>query len=173
MSAAEAQPVLSLSLLLGVAGAAGLYYLLPHRLQNIWLLAVSYAVCAAWAWQAGLVLLLATSVNFWLALRLGAGNPGRRCFLALGLGLNVVALAAFRLADFFVPQASALLARLGFATAGGALHLLVPLGLSFYSLQNLAYIAEVYRGRMPATARFADFALYLAFFPKLLAGPIE
>lgn len=140
------------------------YYGLPHRHQNYWLLAVSYAFCISWAWEFAVVMLTLTAINFIIARHL----PNRR-LLWLGLLLNVVALIVFRDARFFVPQ---LLSLFGLEAAS-ALDLLIPLGLSYYTLQNIAYLLDVQRQQIEPTAKFVNFALYIAYFPKLLAGPIE
>jgi alginate O-acetyltransferase complex protein AlgI len=167
------QSILSWSLALSVAAILAVYYLLPHRWQNAWLLIVSYLCCLAWAWQAAALLFALTATNFTLALQLGPAARGRGGWLAAGVGLNILALAAFRITDFFVLKAVGLMSQLGIPTGAGALQIFIPIGLAFYSLQGIAYLAEVYRGQMPATHRFTDFALYLAYFPKLVAGPLE
>jgi alginate O-acetyltransferase complex protein AlgI len=79
----------------------------------------------------------------------------------------------FRSADFFLPEALNWLAQLGVQTQAGGLQILLPVGLSFYTLGNISYLIDVYRGQLAAAADIVDFALYLAYFPKLLAGPIE
>ncbi len=145
------------------------YFLLPRRWQIGWLLIVSYAFCISWAWQFALVLLLLTAANYTLARRLEHAQQRRRTLLWVGVGLNVLALVYFRSADFFVPQLLALWKPLG----SEAMQILVPVGLSYYVLELISYQADVYRGLVTAVNKPLDFALYLAYFPKLLAGPIE
>ena len=79
----------------------------------------------------------------------------------------------FRAAGFFLPELEAVLASLGLSTQAGGLQILVPLGLSYYTLQTISYLVDVYRGQLKAESDFVNFALYLSYFPKLLAGPIE
>lgn len=165
--------ITSFNFVLFVVIALGVYYLLPRRPQNYWLLLMSYLFCITWAWQFALVLLLLTLVNFLLARRLDRYDRNRRGLLWLGIGLNVLTLVFFRTANFFVPEMLALLADAGVSTLPGGLQILVPLGLSYYVLQNISYLVDVYRGQMPAATDFIDFALYLAYFPKIVAGPIE
>jgi len=163
---------------LGFAGFCALVLLgaqlVPVRRRNASLLAASYAFYASWSPGFVGLLLGVTAFNYALAPRLRDGNGRPRPLLLwLGIGANLAVLAAFRYADFFVPELLALLARLGWTGEHGVLPILIPVGLSFYALQALAYLVDVYRGQVPACKRPVDFALYLAWFPKLTAGPIE
>jgi D-alanyl-lipoteichoic acid acyltransferase DltB (MBOAT superfamily) len=150
-----------------------IYYLLPRRPQNYWLLFVSYIFCVTWAWEFALVLLVVTVVNFLLAPRLKQDDQGRRGILWLGIVFNGSVLIFFRTADFFVPQLVDLIGQLGIEAKLGTLQILLPIGLSFYVVENISYLLDVYRGQTEAATDPVDFALYLAYFPKLLAGPIE
>ena len=150
-----------------------IYYFLPRRPQNYWLLFASYVFLITWDWRFAAALGGITLINYLIALRLGGDNQGRRGLLFVGIGFNVAALLFFRSADFFVPQFETLLVRLGIPTQAGGLQILIPLGLSYYVLQVISYVLDVYRGQLKAQTDLVDFALYLAYFPKLLAGPIE
>ena len=149
------------------------YYFLPHRAQNIWLMFVSYAFIVSWDWRFAAVLGSVTSINFLLALKLRTKDQNQRGLLWAGIGFNVLTLVFFRAAGFFLPELEAALMSLGLPTQAGGLHILVPLGLSYYILQTISYLVDVYRGQMQPESDFVNFALYLAYFPKLLAGPIE
>jgi alginate O-acetyltransferase complex protein AlgI len=151
----------------------GVYYFLPRRPQNYWLLFASYAFVVTWDWRFAFALGAITIVNYLIALRLRRNNQGRRALLWVGIGFNVLALLFFRGADFFLPQIEALVRRLGVPTEAGGLQILIPLGLSYYVLQAISYLVDVYRGQIKAESDLVDFALYLAYFPKLIAGPIE
>lgn len=153
--------------------ALGVYYFLPRRAQNYWLLLASYAFIVTWDWRFAVALGVITAVNYLIALRLRVNDQGRRGLLWMGIGFNVLALLFFRAAGFFLPQLEALLGRLGIFTQSGGLQILVPLGLSYYVLQAISYLVDVYRGQLKAETDLVDFALYLAYFPKLVAGPIE
>lgn len=164
--------------LLFLSAALVIYYLLPRRPQNYWLLFVSYVFCITWAWEFALVLLVVTTANFILGQRLGQGKQGQgkqgqRSLLWLGIAFNVLALVFFRTADFFVPQLVELIGQLGIEMKLGTLQILLPIGLSFYIVESISYLLDVYRGQTEAARDPIDFALYLAYFPKLLAGPIE
>lgn len=165
--------ITSLAFTAFVLGVLLVYYLLPRRAQNYWLLFVSYAFYVTWAWQFALLLLFATTVNFVLARRLQPDGKGRRRLLWLGIAFNVSLLLLFRIAHFYLPRLLSLLS-IGSTEAGpGALQILLPVGLAYYTLQNISYLVDVYRGQLAATTDFVDFALYLAYFPRLLSGPIE
>jgi D-alanyl-lipoteichoic acid acyltransferase DltB (MBOAT superfamily) len=159
--------------LLFLTTALVIYYLLPRRPQNYWLLLVSYVFCITWAWEFALVLTVVIAVNFLLGRRLGQKKTGKRSLLWSGLAFNVLALVFFRTADFFVPEMLNLASQLGFQIKLGTLQILLPVGLSFYVVENISYLLDVYRGQTEAAKDPVDFALYLAYFPKLLAGPIE
>jgi alginate O-acetyltransferase complex protein AlgI len=165
--------ITSLHFVLFTALALAVYYLLPRRLQNVWLLFVSYVFIVSWDWTFAAVLGMVTALNFLLALRLRINDQGRRGLLWLGIGFNVLTLVFFRAAGFFLPELEAMLAFLGLSTQAGGLQILVPLGLSYYTLQTISYLVDVHRGQLKAESDFVNFALYLAYFPKLLAGPIE
>lgn len=151
----------------------GVYYLLPRRPQNFWLVFVSYAFIITWDWKFALVLAAVTVINFVIASRLRINDQGRRGSLWAGIGFNLLVLVFFRAVNFFLPQLESLLERLGMSAQTGGLQILIPLGLSFYVLQTISYLVDVYRGQLKAESDIVDFALYLAYFPKLIAGPIE
>jgi len=165
--------ITSLAFVVLVVATLVVYYVLPPRPQNIWLLLVSYLFCATWAWQFALVLFLITAFNFLLAPRLQGNSPARKYLLWLGIGLNVAVLLFFRASRFFLPQLMERLTAWGLETQPGGLQFLVPIGLSYYVLENISYLIDVYRGQLAAAPPFVDFALYLAYFSRLVAGPIE
>lgn len=149
------------------------YYYLPGKAQIYWLLLVSYAFIFNWAWQFSLILLSATLANYFLARQLQKTEQNPPGLLWLGIGLNVGGLFFFRTADFYLPGLLSLFSNLGIQLSDQSLPILLPLGMSYYTLQNVSYLVDVHRKQATAASNFIDFALYLAYFPKLLAGPIE
>jgi D-alanyl-lipoteichoic acid acyltransferase DltB (MBOAT superfamily) len=149
------------------------YHVLPHKYQNIWLLCISYAFVITWSWQFAIVLGLVTIVNFLIALKLRKKDQVRRDLLWIGIAFNIFLLVFFRAANFFLPQLQLFLERLGVSTKAVGLQILIPLGLSFYILQTISYLIDIYRGQINAEKNWVNFALYLAYFPKITAGPIE
>lgn len=153
----------------------GLYYLLPPRLQNILLLAASYLFYAYWDYRFLPLILAATLLDFYCGKFIAAaGDPKRRkLWLALSLAGDLGILAFFKYFNFFMENASRVLNVLGLQANPHTLYIILPLGISFYTFRNLTYTIDIYRGRMQPTDKFLDFALFVAFFPQLIAGPIE
>lgn len=147
------------------------YWKLPAVLRIPWLLLGSIAFLATWSWPFILVLLAAIGVNYGLGLQIG--QTPRRWLLWLGILFNLVILFVFKYSGFYAPALTAFLARLGIETGAGAIGLLMPVGLSFLTVQFIAYLVDVHHGRTPAERNFLVFALYGYYFPKILSGPIE
>ncbi|MBI5957239.1 MAG: MBOAT family protein [Chloroflexi bacterium] len=150
-----------------------LYYALPRRPQNILLLAASYVFYLTWSPTYTLILAALTAINFALSHRVRRADQPRRRWMWAGIGINVAALAFFKFADFFKADFSDLVERLGFSTGAGGLEILLPVGMSFYIVAVISYLIDAARGQVEPTRDPVDFALYMAYFPKLIAGPIE
>jgi D-alanyl-lipoteichoic acid acyltransferase DltB (MBOAT superfamily) len=118
-------------------------------------------------------MLVTTVGNFVLAQHLYRKGQGHKGLLWAAIGFNVFVLAFFRSTQFFIPELTTLLMNLGLTTELGVAQILLPVGLSFYIVENISYQVDVYRGQVSATFDLVDYALYQAYFPKLLAGPIE
>jgi len=154
---------------------AALYPALPLRQQNRMLLLASWFFYACWDWRFLSLLLLSTAIDFWVGLRIGAtrDRAAARRWVAVSATSNLTLLGFFKYFDFFVGSASALLERLGLGALGGPqLHVVLPVGISFYTFQSMSYAIDVYRGELKPTRDAVDFALFVAFFPQLVAGPI-
>lgn len=136
------------------------------------LLGASYLFYAHWDVRFLPLLLLSTAVDFAAARRVARAAPGarRRAWLGVSLATNLGALGVFKYGSFALES----LGSLGFEATGPlpALPGEIPIGISFYTFQTLSYTIDCYRGRIAPTARLGDFALYVAFFPQLVAGPI-
>jgi len=152
--------------------ALGIYYLLSLRIQNIWLLLVSYTFYFVWQWQSAVVLMGLTLANFVLGLIIERSKR-RLLWKSIGITLNILTLAFFKYRLFVFLRMLNLSAGLGNQPASDTLAILVPVGLSFTVLQTISYLVDVGNSRLKAERNLIDFALYLAYFPKLLAGPIE
>jgi D-alanyl-lipoteichoic acid acyltransferase DltB (MBOAT superfamily) len=153
-----------------------LYLALPHRAQNLLLLAASYVFYGWFDERFLLLLAFTTGVDFFVALRIDAARRrgGRGTgWLALALTSNLGVLGYFKYFGFFAGSFEALARSLGWSVSPTILQIALPAGISFYTFQSMAYTIDVYRGRFRATASLLDFALFIAFFPQLVAGPIE
>jgi alginate O-acetyltransferase complex protein AlgI len=143
-----------------------------HGVQKWGLLAVSYYFYGYWDWRFLGLLLFCTAVNYIAASAIVAeAKPGRRkAWLVGAVSISLAVLGFFKYYNFFITSAEALLAPFGVHL--GTLRIILPVGISFFTFQTLSYTIDVYRGRIPATRSFRDLALYIAFFPQLVAGPI-
>jgi D-alanyl-lipoteichoic acid acyltransferase DltB (MBOAT superfamily) len=151
---------------------AGVYWALPRPAwRRGWLLAASYGFYAAFDYRFAL-LLLGLSLAVYALGRAMPGSRHARTLAWLSVGLNLGVLAFFKYAGFFLAPAALRLQALGLPGLGPGLALLLPLGLSFYTFQAIAYTTEIYRQRLAPARSFVELGLYLAFFPKLIAGPL-
>lgn len=152
-----------------------LYGRLSHRGQNLLLLGASYVFYGWWDWRFLLLVWVSTGVDYWVGRRLGScQDPARRRrLLCVNMVVNLGLLGFFKYFHFFLDSAGALLAGLGLAGLGRGLEIVLPVGISFYTFQTMSYTLDVYRRRQEPVADPVDFALFVAFFPQLVAGPIE
>jgi alginate O-acetyltransferase complex protein AlgI len=145
------------------------------RAQNAWILIASYTFYGWWDWRF-LGLLFGTTLNDYLV---GLGlertaEPGRRRgLILLSIGVNLGVLGFFKYYNFFVASLIAAFAGIGVQLQAPTLKVILPVGISFYTFQALTYTISVYRREMPATRDAIGFFAYVAFFPQLVAGPIE
>ena len=159
------------------------YWLLPARraAQNAWLLACSYVFYASWNIELLGLLIAGTLVDFAVgrylanaASRVGPTSARyRRLALFCSLGLSLGALAYFKYKGFFSDSLSEFLAVLKLQSSVVVEKALLPLGISFYTLQRVGYILDVYWGRHPGCRSLLDFALFTSYFPQITAGPIS
>ena len=140
-----------------------------------WLLAASYYFYMCWNAQYALLIAASTLVTYLCALALGRmeAKAGRRAVLALGLAINLGILCFFKYFGFFTDTIARIAARLGVRMAIPAFDVLLPVGISFYTFQALGYMIDVYRGKLPPERSLMRYALFVSFFPQLVAGPIE
>lgn len=152
-----------------------LYYGLPFRAQNIMLLVASYVFYGAWSWKFLSLIAISTVVDYAVGLMLhrAKDRKARRWLLALSCAVNLGILGYFKYCNFFVDSLVDLLAGLGLSVHYVPLSIVLPVGISFYTFQTMSYTIDVYRRNLAPTRNFLDFALYVAFFPQLVAGPIE
>ena len=159
------------------------YWLLPPRraAQNSWLLLCSYAFYASWSISLLGLLVAGTLLDFTVGRYLarsaseGHATPAHRRRLALlcSLGFGLGALAFFKYRDFFAEPLNRMLAAFNLDASPSILQLALPLGISFYTLQRVGYILDVYWGRHPGCRSLLDFALFTSYFPQITAGPIS
>ncbi|HKC51004.1 MAG TPA: MBOAT family protein, partial [Myxococcota bacterium] len=152
-----------------------LYWALrSQRARMAVLLVASIFFYASWnVWLVGLV--LATALfDYWIAIRIeNTEAPARRrALLVVSLCVTLGVLAFFKYTNFLVAFAWPAFAELGAAPSAPIYHILLPLGISFYTFETVSYVVDVYRRRLRAERRLLDYSLFLLFFPHLIAGPI-
>jgi alginate O-acetyltransferase complex protein AlgI len=152
------------------------YWQLPRRGQNVLLLVASYVFYGAWDARFLILIAVSTAVDFVVGQQLGvADTPDRRRrgWLLVSVVVNLGILATFKYAGFFTESFAAMAATVGWDVSPIVLSIVLPVGISFYTFQTMSYTIDVYRRRLAPTRDLVDFATYVAFFPQLVAGPIE
>ncbi|MGI9472200.1 MAG: MBOAT family O-acyltransferase [Rubripirellula sp.] len=140
--------------------------------RNSLLLVASYYFYAYWDYRFCGLLMLSTVVDYFVAqwMAQSGKRSTQRKLLLLSLAVNLGVLGFFKYFNFFIDSARPALQAIGLS--GETLDIILPVGVSFYTFQTLSYTIDVYRGVLKPVRRFLDFALYVAFFPQLVAGPI-
>ncbi len=151
------------------------YYILNHRTQNLWLLTASYFFYGWWDWRFLSLILASTLVDYFVGQFIQGANEEkkRRAGLYASLLMNLGALVIFKYFNFFIDSFVLLGQQFGMNFDTPTMRLLPPVGISFYTFQTLSYTIDIYRRRQKAVDNFVDFALYVTYFPQLVAGPIE
>jgi alginate O-acetyltransferase complex protein AlgI len=149
------------------------FFLLPIKWRSTWMLLASYYFYFSWSYWMGLLLLATTLFDWWIGLKIEGSQSNKRSYLMLSLLFNLGLLIGFKyiggfeyIAQLFsaieVPNYNAILNSIA-----------IPIGISFYTFQSLSYVFDVYYGKIAAEKRLEKYALYVSFFPQLVAGPIE
>ncbi len=151
----------------------GIYWALPQSAQNLFLIPASlffYGFVHPWF----LIPFAATVVtDYFVALGIEARPAWKRRFLAISLAGNLGLLCVFKYFNFFTANLAALLHALHLDVPVPVLNIVLPAGISFYTFQSIGYVVDVYRGQIAACRSFRDYAVFVAFFPQLVAGPIQ
>ena len=152
-----------------------LYFILPYKARWILLLAGSYYFYMAWKPVYIVLMLATTTVAYITGLKMGniKQKEKRKKYLYLSLIVNLGLLITFKYFNFFNDSAKLIANNLGVQYNIPNLNVLLPMGISFYTFQTLSYSIDVYRGSIKPEKHFGIFALYISFFPQLVAGPIE
>ena len=152
-----------------------LYFAVPKRARWLLLLAASYYFYMCWKPEYVLLILASTAVDYWAGLKMGSreSRDQRRPFLVASLCTNLGLLFAFKYWNFFSESTRDVLEKFDVTVGIPEFDLLLPVGISFYTFQTLSYSIDIYRGKLRPERHLGRFALYVAFFPQLVAGPIE
>ncbi len=151
------------------------YWTVPVRFRNPILLVGSYVFYGWWDWRFLSLLVISTVADYTIGRRMArTEDKGPRTrLLILSSIVNLGILGIFKYSNFFIDSLSSLTSSIGLGELNPALHVVLPVGISFYTFQTLSYTFDVYRRRIEPTRNLLDFATYVAYFPQLVAGPIE
>ncbi len=149
------------------------YWFMASRFQNLLLLAASYIFYSYIDPRMAFLLGGYTAVSYLAARGIEENTPNARRYLVLAIAGLFGTLAFFKYAGFFVDSATDALSAVGLAEFDTTLKIILPVGISFYTFQSLGYVIDVYMKRTHARQSFVDTALFISFFPQLIAGPIE
>jgi len=158
-----------------------IWFIIPKKLRVIWLLGVSYYFYMGWNPTYALLIGFSTVVTFLCGIVI---KKYKRCeennskqkrifYLTFGLIINLLILAVFKYGNFMIETIDSILKTMNLGQIEGRLNLLLPVGISFYTFQALGYVIDVYRGEVKAEKNILRYALFVSFFPQLVAGPIE
>lgn len=151
------------------------YFSLPYRFRWILLLAASYYFYMCWKPVYVTLLIISTLIDYFAGLMMGrtSDKAKRKKYLALSIVANISLLFTFKYFNFFNSSLQHLLGNFNILYQAPSLKLLLPIGISFYTFQTMSYSIDVYRGDIKPQRHLGIFALYVTFFPQLVAGPIE
>jgi len=165
----------SFEYLLFLPVVVALYFAIPVKWKWLLLLVASYFFYMCWKAEYAILILFTTAVDYLVALKMGS-EPSRKKkkrWLVLSILVNLGMLAGFKYLNFFSESVNTLLQVTNSGFSFPIYHILLPVGISFYIFQSLSYTIDVYRGIQQPEKHFGKFALYVSFFPQLVAGPIE
>jgi len=146
-----------------------------HKRQNRLLLFASYFFYGCWDWRFLSLIFISTAVDYFCGLKIAKSRLpiARKLFLTLSIFTNLSLLVIFKYFNFFSMNFSRLLDVIGLPTEPYLLQIILPVGISFYTFQTLSYTIDIFKRQIKPTKNFLDFALFVSFFPQLVAGPIE
>jgi len=159
------------------------YYAIPKRVKYIWLLIASYYFYMCWNAKYALLILFSTAITYACSLLMekvkhmdwteDKKKRFKRLFLCLSFVLNLLVLGYFKYSNFLLDMVELAFEVVGVELNIPAFDILLPVGISFYTFQALGYTMDVYRDEIYAERNFFRYALFVSFFPQLVAGPIE
>lgn len=151
-----------------------IYFILPKKIKNIWLLITSYMFYMLFDIKSVVVLIACTIITYVSGLIIGNGKEtnksAKKQVLVTSISILIMILVLFKYLEFLVGNLNAIL---GTDNLNWSLNILMPVGLSFITLQAIGYIIDVYRGDIKGEKNFIKFALFISYFPRVISGPIE
>ena len=155
-----------------------LYWILSNKnlkIQNSLILVSSYIFYGWWDYRFLSLIILSTFVDYFIGLKIFyQETKNQKFYLLISVIFNIGILGFFKYFNFFVESFFDLLYGFGYEIKSKwTLNIILPLGISFYTFQTMSYVIDVYKKKLEPTKDFISFASYVAFFPQLVAGPIE
>ncbi len=172
----------SLEFLLFFPAVCLCYFIIPHRVRYLFLLACSYFFYMCWNPEYALLMLTSTAITYASGLLISSAEKiedekrrirRKKLYVALSFTSNLLILFFFKYYGFASLTATRVLGKLGINVSIPAFDVILPVGISFYTFQALSYTMDVYRKEIYAEKNFFKYALFVSFFPQLVAGPIE
>lgn len=155
------------------------FFIVPKKIRYIWLLVASYYFYMSWNPKYAVLMAVSTLITYISGILLEKCNAlphlkkYKKACVAGSMISNLLILGIFKYLNFFLVNLSGIMSHLGFSTIESRLDLLLPVGISFYTFQALSYTMDVYRQEIHAEKNLLRYALFVSFFPQLVAGPIE
>lgn len=155
-----------------------LYWFMTNKnlkLQNLLLLVASYYFYACWDWRFMFLLMFSTFLDYYTGLKIEESKNQnlRKFWLWLSVGINLGFLGFFKYYNFFAESFAEMLQNFGLQVNPWTLKVILPVGISFYTFHGLSYVLDIYFKRIKAERNFVEYAVFVSFFPLLVAGPIE
>lgn len=145
------------------------------RWQNALLLIASYYFYSCWDWRFLFLLMFSTLLDYFTGIKIKEATSAakKRSWFWLSIGINLGFLGVFKYYNFFVSSFAEVMDGFGWHTDPWMLNVILPVGISFYTFHGVSYVIDIYKDRIDAERNFVDYAVFVSFFPLLVAGPIE
>ena len=145
------------------------------KFQNGLLLLSSYFFYACWDWRFLFLLIFSTLLDYFTGLKMqdSENQKIKKFWFWISIVINLGFLGAFKYYNFFVESFSLAISNLGLRLNPWTINIILPIGISFYTFHGLSYVIDIYNERIKAERSFSDYAVFVSFFPLLVAGPIE
>ncbi len=156
-------------------GTSILYFNIPHKYRSLLLLISSYLFYISWRWDFAFVMMGVTLINYYGGLKISESNnkATKWHYLRFAITISLIPLLYLKYANFFISNVNSVSEILGSSYRKTMLEVILPVGISFFTFQALSYSLDVYFGKTKVERNVINFAVFVAFFPQLVAGPIE
>jgi D-alanyl-lipoteichoic acid acyltransferase DltB (MBOAT superfamily) len=155
-----------------------LYWSVAHKklfFQNLLLLVSSYIFYSCWDYRFLGLLIFSTLLDYFVGIKMAEAPfvKKKKFWLWLSVSINLGVLGIFKYFNFFISSFAGVLSAFGFCSNYPSLQIILPLGISFYTFHGLSYVIDIYKNKIQPEKKIVNYALYVSFFPLLIAGPIE